>query len=202
MNFQIFIVIILTFLAGYHSFLLTSPRKFLSLPIKMKRSTQNVAFGVNPINLSKAKLVLPVEASTTNNVNHTLVPMKSNFSTGIELNVHSYSIDDFGKSAENTVLKYLTSETKLDENEQQKSHQFSSRQVYKAHFSLVSPEPVSSPRLVISSPTCSVAIGLDVKEINRNLTRFTEIFSGKYIRRTPVFHNITLRSLHLINLLA
>ncbi|RYH05535.1 hypothetical protein EON65_44435 [archaeon] len=75
-------------------------------------------------------------------------------------------------SADNTVLKYLVKE----DAEMVDGSRITARQVTKAHYTFVLPEPVPQPTLITYSEDCAKLLNLDLNEISR--PDFTLLFAG------------------------
>ena len=81
-------------------------------------------------------------------------------------------LDTFGKRGENSFLKFLK------EAVDNSGNQFTSRQIFGAHYTKVQPESVPAPELVAASSSCAESLGLDPTEIDHKKEQFARIFSG------------------------
>ena len=85
-----------------------------------------------------------------------------------------HNLNEFSLSADNTLISYLVADPQGSPQSQ-----FRPRQVSKAHFTFVHPEPVPNPYFIVASKSCAEAIGLDPVEFENPL--FTDVFSGNYL---------------------
>lgn len=81
------------------------------------------------------------------------------------------SIEQFGRG-ENTIPKYLTA----DEVELKDGSSHYPRQVRRAHYTHVLPEPVPKPTLLAASSSCAAMLNLKAEELNTSA--FVEAMSG------------------------
>lgn len=107
-------------------------------------------------------------------VTHTHVWRNEDMITLLQTRSLSSSLFNFGLSAENTLLSALTAENTCDQG-RSLSKQIP-RQVSKAHFTYVCPEPVISPKLVHVSKSVAEVVGVDLSDVNS--AAFTSAFSG------------------------
>ena len=79
-------------------------------------------------------------------------------------------VKEFGLTTENSLLKFLNAEPTAGKE------QHVPRQIYKAHFTQVSPEPVPTPYLIAASESCGKSLGLNPSDF-RTL-QFAKAFAG------------------------
>lgn len=92
----------------------------------------------------------------------------------VTLKPHLLNLNVFGRTAENTFIKYLIPEKSTV------SDQFTPRQISNIHYTFALPENLNDkggqPILVAASKSCAEAIGLDPAEFNNH--EFVEAFCG------------------------
>lgn len=98
-----------------------------------------------------------------------------------------YHLDPWSMSTINTFTAYLKEEseedkklllrqTDFDPSLPKPSMQFIPRQIKKAHYAYVKPEPVPSPHIVATSSSCAEMLGLDPSELVTE--KFLNVFAG------------------------
>ena len=90
--------------------------------------------------------------------------------SGKSIIMGSKGLHDFGLTAENSFVKFLNAE------DSEGKPQHVPRQIYKSHFTHVTPEPVPTPYIIAASESCAKALGL-VPNLFRTL-QFVKAFSG------------------------
>mmetsp|Transcript_48257 Transcript_48257/g.114829 ORF Transcript_48257/g.114829 Transcript_48257/m.114829 type:complete len:659 (-) Transcript_48257:175-2151(-) len=78
---------------------------------------------------------------------------------------------EFGSTVDNSFVRELTPEARRED-----FSQFDVREVRRAHYTLVKPEPVRAPTMVAFSPECATLIGLDPAECSSE--EFAAVMGG------------------------
>jgi hypothetical protein len=84
-------------------------------------------------------------------------------------------LDTFGTRGDNTFIRYLIDSDPPGTTDHD---QFTPRQIPRAHYTRVTPEPVPAPALVAASSSCATALGLDPADIETQPDTFASAFAG------------------------